>query len=72
MLEIHRNDVAEPRPPDVIRDGWTWQPIPDGPVLELNLLDILERYEDAKQFFEPYLLRWRAAQEALTVPPKSR
>lgn len=68
-LEIYRNDetAADQR----VRDRWTWQPAPDGPVLELNLIEILERYEESKQFFEPFMLQWRAAMERLRASPTS-
>jgi Uma2 family endonuclease len=62
-LEIYRNDGKVFGPPEVVRDRWMWQPVPNGPTLELNLIEILERYEESKQFLEPYLIRWRAARE---------
>ncbi|HEU4885652.1 MAG TPA: Uma2 family endonuclease, partial [Longimicrobium sp.] len=71
-LEIYRNDGTAADRPEVVRNRWTWQPDPDGPVLELNLIEILERYEESKQFFEPFMLQWRAAMERLsTAPPSS-
>lgn len=62
-LEIYRNDGRSFHEPEVVRDRWTWQPLPDGPVLELDLIKILERYEESKKFFEPFMLQWRAAME---------
>lgn len=70
-LEIFRNDGTAADQPKVVRDHWTWQPAPDGPVLELNLIEILERYEESKQFFEPFMLQWRAAMERLGASPTS-
>ena len=50
--------------PEVVRDRWSWQPVADGPVLELNLIEILERYEESRRFFEPSCFscapRWSA------------
>jgi Uma2 family endonuclease len=70
-LEIYRNHGSAADQPDVVRDHWTWQPDPGGPVLELSLIEILERYEESKQFFEPFMLQWRAAMERLSTSPTS-
>jgi Uma2 family endonuclease len=70
-LEIYQHDGKGFREPKVVRYHWRWQPLPNAPALALNLLDILERYEESKQFLEPYLLRWRGARERLMAPPES-
>lgn len=70
-LHIYRNDGTGFPEPEVVRDRWTWQPVPDGPVLELNLIEILERYEESRKFFEPFMLQWRAAMERLGASPTS-
>jgi Uma2 family endonuclease len=70
-LEVYQHNGRNFSEPNVVRDRWTWQPLPGAPAVELNLLEILERYEEARQFLEPYLLRWRAASERLSTPPQS-
>jgi Uma2 family endonuclease len=70
-LEVYQHNGRNFSEPNVVRDHWTWQPLPGAPAVELNLLEILERYEEARQFLEPYLLRWRAASERLSTPPQS-
>jgi Uma2 family endonuclease len=70
-LEIYRNHGTAAEQPEVVRNRWMWQPPPDGPVLELNLIEILERYEESKRFFEPFMLQWRAAMERLGASPTS-
>lgn len=70
-LEIYRNNGTVFHEPEVVRDRWPWQPVPDGPVLELNLIEILERYEVSKQFFEPFMLQWRAAMGPLSATSTS-
>lgn len=71
VLEIHRNNGTDFGVPEVVRDRWTWQPIPNGPAIKLNLLEILERYDESKQFLEPYLTRLRASWERSNESSKS-
>lgn len=70
-LVICRNDGTGFLEPEVVRERWAWQPIPDGPVLELNLIEILERHEESRRFFGPFLLQWHAAMERLGASPTS-
>lgn len=68
-LEIYRSDGTGFHEPEVAHDHWTWQPVPNGPAVELNLIKILERYEESRRFFEPFLLQWRAAMERSSTSP---
>lgn len=51
-VEIHRHDQNGYTVPEVIRDRWTWKPVPDGPVLELSLPQVLMRHDELKARFE--------------------
>jgi Uma2 family endonuclease len=48
-VEIYRPEaeIAE-----VVTGSWTWQPIPEGPAVEMNLPKLLERHDQLKRMFE--------------------
>lgn len=46
VVEIYRHDGRAFSPAEVIRSRWLWQPIPDGPVLQLDLPELLEEYDE--------------------------
>jgi Uma2 family endonuclease len=51
MVEIHRNGRGGSHVPEVVRDRWSWQPVPDGPVLELSLPELLVGYDELQAQF---------------------
>jgi Uma2 family endonuclease len=44
-VEIYRTG-SDSQLPEVVTGRWTWQPMPDGPVLELDLPELLEGYDE--------------------------
>jgi Uma2 family endonuclease len=46
MVEIYRNGAGGFPIPEVVTSRWVWQPIPDGPVLQLDLPELLEEYDE--------------------------
>ncbi len=52
VVEIYRHDGGGYPPPQVIRNRWLWQPMPDGPALELSLPALLKEYDETKLMFE--------------------
>lgn len=51
-VEIYRSGVADPGTPEVITGTWTWQPVPNGPALELSLPELMEKHDWMKRMFE--------------------
>jgi Uma2 family endonuclease len=51
-VEIYRHDGRGFSPAELIRNRWLWQPMPNGPVLELSLPNLLEGYDEMKSMFE--------------------
>jgi Uma2 family endonuclease len=51
-VEIYRNSGADAHVPEVVRERWAWQPMPNGPVLELDLPELLEGYDEMKANIE--------------------
>jgi Uma2 family endonuclease len=51
-VEIYRNDRPDPAVPEVVTGTWMWQPMPDGPVLELSLPTLMEKHDRTKAMFE--------------------
>ncbi|HEX5871836.1 MAG TPA: Uma2 family endonuclease [Longimicrobium sp.] len=63
IVEIYRHDGRVFSPAEVIRSRWFWQPMPNGPVLELNLPELLEEYDELMLHIERNEQR-RAAEKA--------
>jgi Uma2 family endonuclease/predicted RNase H-like HicB family nuclease len=51
-VEIHRVRDGAVLPPLVVTDTFSWQPIPDGPILTLNVPELLESHDELKQIIE--------------------
>lgn len=51
-MEIYRHDGSGYAHPVRVTDRWIWQPIAGGPVLELNLPELLEDYDRTGRIIE--------------------
>jgi Uma2 family endonuclease len=51
-VEIYRLDRPMPELPEVVTGSWSWQPMPNGPVVEMNLPKLLEKLDELKRMFE--------------------
>ena len=50
-VEVYRNGEGGSHVPEVVRDRWSWKPMPDGPVLMLKLPGLLEGYDELQAQF---------------------
>lgn len=65
--EARTVEIYRPRAelPEVVSGSWTWRPIPDGPVVEMNLPKLLEKHDELKRMFERSIRRSVDAQPSV-------
>jgi Uma2 family endonuclease len=57
-VEIYRLNPPTPELPEIVTGSWTWRPMPNGPVVEMNLPKLLENHDELKLMFERNERRW--------------